>query len=575
MLFTLSFAWALDDSIFFTPGGDPVSYEALVANGTITGRDGFLLARTSQPESLALDPEVASVERRRSGLVRILPRPGVDDLALARRLRHAPGVEWLHPDLTWALRPNGPPDDPWLDQEWHLDNVGQGGRTLDADINAPTAWTWATGAGVLIAVLDTGVQWDHPDLAVIPGHDYLDKDEDPSPDPAYSGGPHGTGAAGIAAAIGDNGYGVAGVAWGAEVYAIRLIGGETSTADLYDSFVEAVDAGAGVLSNSWGFYGCEGVPAAPVFTEMYDYAENNGRGGLGSVVVFAAGNDNCNNSNDAMLGNRYAVVVAASEGDDTRASYSNYGTHLTITAPTGILTTDVTPGGYGSYDADDAFADGFSGTSGATPVVSGVVALMLEANPRLTAKQVRTVLADTAEKIDLEDGLWDEDGFSPYYGYGRVDAGAAVAAVAATAPAAPTPRLLRAEVPADRVFLAWEAAVDPDEDVQRYVVSWWVDGGGEPDEVTTGATELALTGEVEIGDVVRWTVRAEDVWGAGATSAETTFTVVAPLEAPDDEGEDTAPAPEPATCAVSDRSAPLAVSLGALVAATRRRRRVG
>ena len=117
--------------------------------------------------------------------------------------------------------------------------------------------------------------------------------------------------------------------------------------------------------------------------------------------------------------------------------------------------------------------------------------------------------------------------------------------------------------------------MDPDEDVQRYVVSWWVDGGGEPDEVTTGATELALTGEVEIGDVVRWTVRAEDVWGAGATSAETTFTVVAPLEAPDDEGEDTAPAPEPATCAVSDRSAPLAVSLGALVAATRRRRRVG
>ena len=263
---------------------------ALEAGAAVRGRTGDLLARAADPAALAALPGIVSIERLRGGLVRIRLRPGADDLALARELHARADVEWVHPDLRIDLTPALVPADPWFVDQWHLENTGQGGRVAGVDINAAQAWNTATGAGVVVAVIDSGVQLDHPDLVVVPGHDYIDRDDDPSPG-TDSSAPHGTGVAGIAAATGNNGLGVAGVAWGSEVYAIRLIGGNTSTSDLYESFAEAVDAGASVLSNSWGFYGCDGVPSIEVFTEMFDYAEDVGRGGLGSVVVFAAGND--------------------------------------------------------------------------------------------------------------------------------------------------------------------------------------------------------------------------------------------------------------------------------------------
>lgn len=544
-------SWAGDDTFFAGPGPGRLSMAALQDGGTVRGRTGLLVARVDDPVAIAALPEVAGVHPLRGRLVRIALRGGVDDLAFARALHGREGVHWVHPDLRLALVPHAVPDDPWYAQQWHLDNTGQGGRIADVDINAPEAWTVATGAGVTIAVIDTGVQLDHPDLLVIPGHDYVDHDEDPSPG-ADDGAPHGTGVAGIAAAIGDNGYGVSGVAWASDVYAIRLIGGDTSTSDLYEAFAEAVDAGAGVLSNSWGFYGCQGVPAAEVFSEMFAYAEDEGRGGLGSVVVFAAGNDNCDNSGDAMLSNNKALVVAALEWWDQRASYSNYGRPLGLAAPTTLLTTDLTSGGYGNYGGDDGFWEGFSGTSGATPVVSGVVALMLEANPRLTAKQVRSVLADTAAKVDVQNGAWDQDGWSPYYGYGRIDAGAAVAAVAATAPAAPTPILVRDAAYADRVILAWEPAVDPDGDVQFTTVRWWLDGVDSllATEFDTRDHHVDLEGKVAVGDVVHWQVAAEDTWGLGAWSPVQNVAVVEePLVVAEQGDGDARPAEEPAGCA--------------------------
>ncbi len=546
-------SWAGDDTFFAGPGPERLSMASLEAGGTVRGRTGALLARVDDPAAIAALAGVAEVRRLRGRLVRIVLRGGVDDLAFARGLHGRAGVHWVHPDLRLALVPHAAPDDPWYAQQWHLDNTGQGGRIADVDINAPEAWALATGAGVTIAVIDTGVQLDHPDLIVIPGHDYVDHDEDPSP-ASDDGAPHGTGVAGIAAAIGNNAYGVTGVAWASEVYAIRLIGGDTSMTDLYDAFAEAVDAGSGVLSNSWGFYGCDGVPAAQVFNEMIEYAEDEGRGGLGSVVVFAAGNDNCNNSNDALVGNNKVVAVAALEWWDQRASYSNYGSPLDIAAPTALLTTDLTAGGYGSYGGDDGFWEGFSGTSGAAPVVSGVVALMLEANPRLTAKQVRAVLADTAAKVDLQNGAWDEDGWSPYYGYGRIDAAAAVAAVASSAPSAPVPILLRDTVYVDRVILAWEPAVDPDGDVQFATVRWWLDGV-DPSlaaEFNTAGRHVDLDGDVAVGDVVHWQVAAEDTWGLGAWSTIQSFTVIEkPVAIVADAGEDAVdePADEPAACA--------------------------
>jgi subtilisin family serine protease len=298
-------------------------------------------------------------------------------------------------------------------------------------------------------------------------------------------------------------------------------------------------------------------------------------------VVFAAGNAGCDIDTDGMLNNRKIVVVAALESTDTRASYSNFGDVVDIAAPTALLTTDIA-GGYGSYGGDDAYADGFSGTSGATPVVAGVLALMFEANPRLTAKQAREALYLTATRVDHDLAAYDADGWSPYYGHGRVDAGAAVAAVANTAPAAPVPRLVSDTAELPNVRVAWEPAADPDNDVGHYVVRWTVthaDGSEVAQESTTTDTMLDLADGLVAGDRVRWSVAAVDAWGEGAASEERSFEVVPVSEVivPGDDISQRADEDEVASsgCATTGGSgvgngAALLIAAGALACAARR-----
>jgi subtilisin family serine protease len=521
-----------DDAFHPNASADPVSFQALVDAGAVLGRTGHILVDTDDPNALRTVPGVAAVRAHRGGLVEVTPTAGADDLALSRRLHALAGVRWATPDLVLPLKLNAP-NDPYFADAWHLENTGQGGRLADVDIDATTAWTWATGSGQTIAIIDSGVEVDHPDLDVIAGHDYLGNDDDPSPNylDGY-GGPHGTCSAGVAAATGDNGVGVTGVAYNAQVYAIRLIGAGSSTSDTYDAFVEAVDAGATVLSNSWGFENdCAGVPRYGVFDKMFRYAEDQGRDGLGALVVFAAGNGGCDIEADGMLEHETAVVVAAVEATDVRAGYSNFGRWVDIAAPTGLLTTDWQRGGYGSYSGEDAYADGFNGTSAAAPVVAGVAALMFEANPRLTAAQARDALCDTAARIDLAHANYDANGWSPYYGCGRIDAGAAVATVANQEPGAPTPSSeALTEVSA---VLSWGEADDADLDVVRYEVRW-----GTPDRADTApivaadGVRLDLTGSVALGDTVAWRVRAVDTWGPGPWSDEVVATVEAAPEPP-------------------------------------------
>jgi subtilisin family serine protease len=222
-------------------------------------------------------------------------RRGVDEIELARRLHGTRGIAWAQPDFARRAVPTSIPNDPYFAEQWHLENTGQWGSATSAgvDVRAPEAWELSTGVGAIIADIDTGVDLGHPDLRVIAGRDYVDDDDDPSPGPEWDDG-HGTATSGLAAAIGDNGLGVTGVAYDAEVYAIRLLGGATSLSDFYGAFVEAVDAGAWVLSNSWGYSdGCPDVPLYGVEQEALEYAETVGRGGLGSVVAFSAGNGGC------------------------------------------------------------------------------------------------------------------------------------------------------------------------------------------------------------------------------------------------------------------------------------------
>ncbi|HNC99055.1 MAG TPA: S8 family serine peptidase, partial [Myxococcota bacterium] len=183
--------------------------------------------------------------------------------------------------------------------------------------------------------------------------------------------------------------------------------------------------------------------------------------------------------------------------------------------------------GYGSYQGEDAFADGFGGTSAATPVVSGVVALMLQANPRLTAAQVREVLCQTATRIDLPTAAYNADGHSIYYGCGMVDAGAAVATVANQPPGLPVLSHPLEEAYEGRILLGWEPAPDADDDILGYELAWSL-AGGEETQVQLGKVlsyDLSAAG-IPVGSEVHWRLRAYDTWGPGEWTEEAVFSYI-------------------------------------------------
>ena len=126
-----------------------------------------------------------------------------------------------HPDFIHEPQHHVMPNDPFVTDQWHLENTGQKGAT-GADINAETAWELTTGAGQLISIIDSGVDLGHPDLIGISGTDYIDDDDDSYPEDKNA---HGTACAGLAASIGNNEIGGAGVAYDAEVYGVRMLGG--------------------------------------------------------------------------------------------------------------------------------------------------------------------------------------------------------------------------------------------------------------------------------------------------------------------------------------------------------------
>ena len=359
----------------------------------------------------------------RQWLLRVRSGATHDPVGAANALAAAPGVRWAQSDWLQQREARYTPLDDRYGDQWHLDNTGQFEGLAGNDINAPEAWELGLGSpDVIVAVLDSGVELDHPDLIdqLVPGWDFLSGDDDPSPG---GSGSHGTRVAGVVAAA-EQGIGVVGVCPRCRVMPVRMLGGSDQVeADSHDF---AVEHGAWVINNSWGPPDGTGnaSPIPPVVATAIDNAFANGRGGLGTAIFWAAGNgypqDTCDL--DGYVSYPGVIAVGASSNLGTRYSGSELCPQLDLTAPSGggtmALTTTTTGAGYSST---------FGGTSGASAVASGAGGLVLSSLPHLTVEGLTRLLTSTAEPIDPGDADYDADGHSLSYGYGRIDPAAALA----------------------------------------------------------------------------------------------------------------------------------------------------
>jgi subtilisin family serine protease len=351
-------------------------------------------------------------------------------------LENDPRVRWATPNRLYHVDRRLPVADPEYGEQWHLN--GARDAMPGADIAAELAWSITEGdPSAIIAVYDDGVDLRHPDLAphlvegiAVPA----DLDEAIAEGCCW----HGTSVAGVAAAAG-NAIGGRGVCPGCSLMPgfqdLEGLGEEALDAERLAAICRA---GAGVINNSWGpadgspsIAGDEHPPEplSPLLDESFSICEREGRGGLGTVIVFAAGNGNEPVSGDPLASHPLVVAVGASTDRGIKAAYSDFGPELDVVAPSdgggrAIFTTALASEGFPEPGVPDGYTATFGGTSSAAPVVAGVVGLILSANPGLTAAEVRDVLAETAVPIDRVRGRYDET--SPYYGHGLVNAYLAV-----------------------------------------------------------------------------------------------------------------------------------------------------
>ncbi len=338
-----------------------------------------------------------------------------------------PNVEYAQPNS--IARAVMTPTDPLYSLQWHLDNDEYGG------INIENAWDLSTGAGVVVAVLDTGVAYEDygiyrqaPDFTgttFVAGHDFINDDSHPNDDDS-----HGTHVAGTIAQSTSNGLGVAGVAFDASIMPVKVLdaGGSGTAFTVASGIHFAAENGADVINMSLGWPWWRGrmYDPGPVVHNAVSDAYNNG-----VTIVAAAGNDR---KNQVAYPAAYeeCIAVGATQYDEALAPYTNRGTALDLTAPGGNLNLDQNNDGYrdgvlqqtfdpNTKDPSDFGYWFFHGTSMATPHVAGVAALVIAAGVS-GPDNVRNVLQSTAE--DHGAAGWDSE-----YGWGIVDAFAALASI--------------------------------------------------------------------------------------------------------------------------------------------------
>ncbi|WP_066377926.1 S8 family serine peptidase [Anabaena sp. CA = ATCC 33047] len=401
---------------------------------------------------------------------------------IANQLQGIPEVLVAEPNILIQTEPHYQPRDTLYTQQWYLNHNGGYELSAGSHIAVEQAWDMTRGVrSVVVAVVDDSFDLNHPDFQgsgkIVAPRDLRENDFLPLPDGSKANS-HGTACAGIAVAE-ENSAGIVGVAPGCALMPIRTTG-FLDDESIEQIFNWAIEKGASVISCSWG--------AAAVYFPLslrqraaITRAATQGRNGKGCVVLFAAGNANRpisgtvyeqNWPDNVLRGltdwlSGFAVhpdvmTVAASTSMNKKAAYSNWGANISVCAPSnnappgmsfpekgflytqpmiqsslmgrGMLTTDQI--GAAGYDPGN-FTENFGGTSSATPVVAGVAALVLSANPDLTAGQVKRILETTADKIidldpdpqlGLREGTYNQNGHSQWFGYGKVNAARAVQA---------------------------------------------------------------------------------------------------------------------------------------------------
>jgi len=363
------------------------------------------------------------------------PLEAIDDLEMLLQIGH---IESYSPLVERQQFPRDNPNDPEFSSQWHLENTGQTSGLSGEDINATDVWDNYRGEGIVISIVDDGLDHQHPDIIdnydANYSYDWCNDDSDPAPN-SWNG--HGTAAAGVAAAVGNNSLYVSGAAWEATLGGSTLIAcwsGDSTEADALSFENDDID----IYSNSWGPADDGETLSGPGPLTLAAFEEDayNGRKGLGNSITWAAGNglgsdDDANK--DGYANSRFTIAVTAISHEGDQSYYAEPGANILVAAHSngdgeGITTTDIV--GSGGYNGSGNVTHTFGGTSSATPLAAGVIALMYDANPYLTWRDVQEILVQTSRMNDPSDSSWNTNGaghdVSHKYGFGAVDAGAAV-----------------------------------------------------------------------------------------------------------------------------------------------------